>query len=261
MIMLPSQLADSPPKSESTSPPSGSSPIGSTSPAKGALSRRSVLGVLASGGVGVLAGCTTVLGSPKFDTTAESAPASGADAPVEPTSEGAPVTSTSPSPGSSPGSEDETRDTVQGQIIEGSAESPATNASPYADPADGLALRNVRLAVTGPFRRDSFRQLDDTISIDIAGDSFTATGRGHVEWECDGIQFKTVVVDGRDARVYLETTEISSCRTPENKAGRGPWSVSFSVTGQFVGGRPNSLQVSIQGPFIENSGVFVTEEL
>ena len=112
-----------------------------------------------------------------------------------------------------------------------------------------------------PFRRDSFRQLDDTISIDIEGERFTATVRGHVEWECDGVQFKTVVVDGRDARVYLETTEIDSCRTPKNKNGHGPWSVSFIVTGKFVGGRPDSLQLSIQGPFIANSGVFVTEVL
>jgi hypothetical protein len=220
-----------------------------------------VLGVLASGGVGALTGCTTVLGSPKIDTTADAAPASGTDAPVEPPSEGAPATSAAPSPGSPPGSDDETRDTAEAQLIEGPVESPASNVSPYADPADGLALTNVKLAVAAPFRRDSFRQLDDTISTDIDGDSFTATGRGHVEWECDGVQFKTVVVDGRDARVYLETTEVDSCRTPENKAGRGPWSVSFTVTGQFIGGRPDLLQVSIQGPFIENSGVFVTKEL
>ncbi|MEF8840940.1 MAG: hypothetical protein V5A62_04855 [Haloarculaceae archaeon] len=114
--------------------------------------------------------------------------------------------------------------------------------------------------MAAPFRRDSFRQLDDAISIDIEGKRFTATGRGHIEWEYDGVRFKTVVVDGRDARVYLETTEIDSCRTPENKAGRGPWSVSFTVTGEFAGGRPDLLQLSIQGPFIENSGVFVTKE-
>jgi hypothetical protein len=220
-----------------------------------------MLGVLTSGGLGVLAGCTTVLGSPKTDPTTESAPARGTDAPAEPTSEGSPVTSAAPSPGSSPGSEAETRNTAQAQLIEGPIESPASNVSPYADPAVGLALTNVRLAVSEPFRRDSFRQLDDTISIDIKRERFTATGRGHVEWECDGVKFKTVVVDGRDARVYLETTEITSCRTPENKAGRGPWSVSFTVMGQFVGGRPDSLQVSIQGPFIENAGVFVTEAL
>jgi hypothetical protein len=220
-----------------------------------------VLGVLASGGLGPLAGCTTVLGSTKTDPTAESASVTGTDAPFEPPSEGSPVTSAAPTPGSSSGSEDETRDTAQHQLIEGPVESPASNVSPYADPADGLALTNVRLAVSEPFRRDSFRQLDDTISIDIEGARFTATGRGHVEWECDGVQFKTVVVDGRDARVYLETTEVDSCRTPENQAGRGPWSVSFIVTGQFVGGRPDSLQLSIQGPFIENSGVFVTEVL
>jgi len=261
MIMLPSQPADSPPQSESTSPPSRSPPIGSASAANGSLSRRCVLGVLASGGLGVLAGCTTVLGSPKIETTLESAPANGTDAPVEPSGEGVPVTSAAPSPGSSSGSEDETRDTTQAQLIEGPVESPTSNVSPYADPADGLVPRNVRLAVVEPFRRDSFRQLDDTISIDIDGERFTATGRGNVEWACDDVRFKTVVVDDRDARIYLETTEVETCRTPENTAGRGPWSVSFTITGQFVGGRPDSLQVSIQGPFVENDGVFVTEEL
>jgi hypothetical protein len=220
-----------------------------------------VLGVLTSGGLGTLAGCTTVLGSSKTDPTADAAPASGTDAPVEPPSEGSPVTSAAPSPGSSPGSKDEPQDTAQAQLIKGPVESLASNVSPYADPADGLALTDVRLAVAAPFRRDSFRQLDDTIAIDIEGAHFTATGRGHVEWECDGVRFKTVVVDGCDARVYLETTEDDSCRTPENQAGRGPWAVSFTVTGQFVGGRPDSLQLSIQGPFIENSGVFVTEVL
>jgi hypothetical protein len=220
-----------------------------------------VLGVLASGGLGALTGCTTVLGSPKTDPTAESATASGTDAPVEPIREGSPATSAAPSPGSSPGSEDETRDTAQARLIEGPVESPPSNVSPYADPADGLALTNVRLAVAAPFRRDSFRQLDDTTTIDIDGNSFTATGRGHVEWECDGVQFKTVVIDGRDARVYLETTEIDSCRTSENKAGRGPWSVSFTVMGQFVGGLPYSLRLSIRGPFIGNAGVFVTKAL
>jgi len=114
-----------------------------------------VLGVLASGGLGALAGCTTVLGSPKTDPTTESAPARGTDAPAEPTSEGSPVTSAAPSPGSSPGSEDETRDTAQDQLTEGPVENPASNASPYADPADGLALTKVRLAVAVPFRRDS----------------------------------------------------------------------------------------------------------
>lgn len=47
----------------------------------------------------------------------------------------------------------------------------------------------------------------DAISIGIARGSFTAAGHGHVEWECDDIHFKTVVVRSRDARVYLETTE------------------------------------------------------
>lgn len=144
------------------------------------------------------------------------------DAPVESTSEKPPATSAVPSLGSSAGSGNETWATAQDQITDGPVESPASNEGPYADPADGLALTNVTLAASGPFRRDSMRRLDDVLSIDINGDSFTATGRGHVEWECDGVQFKTVVVDGRDARVYLETISVDSCWTPENKAGRGP---------------------------------------
>jgi len=260
MLMIPVQPADSPPQSEPTSVPSRSPVTGSASAASGALFRRGVLGVLASGGVGALADCTTVLGSPKIDTTADAAPASGT-ASVEPPSEGSPATSAAPSKGSSPGSEDETRDTVQAQLTEGPVENPASSASPYADPADGLALTNVRLAVAVPFRRDRLYKTDDTISIDVEGQRFTAIGRGHVEWACDGVKFKTEVVDGRDARVYLETTEVDSCRTPENKARRGSWSVSSTVTGQFVGGRPDPLQVSIQGAFIENSGVFVTKVL
>jgi hypothetical protein len=70
-----------------------------------------------------------------------------------------------------------------------------------------------------------------------------------------------VVVDGRHARVYAETREVESCRTPDNPAGRGPWSISFSVDGQFEGGRPDVLTASIQGPFIDDSGVFATESL
>jgi hypothetical protein len=220
-----------------------------------------VLNVVVSGELGALAGCTTVLGSPKTDATVESAPARRTDASVEPSREGSPATSEASSLGSLPVPEDEARDTAQDQIIEGPVESPATNERPYADPADGLVLTNVTLAVSEPFRRGSFRQMDDTISTDIEGEHFTATGRGHVEWECDGVQFKTVVVDGRDARVYLGTTAVDSCRSSENKVGRGPWSVSFTITGQFVGGRPDSLQMSIQGPFVENAGVFVAEEL
>jgi hypothetical protein len=35
--------------------------------------------------------------------------------------------------------------------------------------------------------------------------------------------------------------------------------VAIPITRQFDGGYPDLLQVSIQGPFIENSGVFVTK--
>lgn len=75
------------------------------------------------------------------------------------------------------------------------------------------------------------------------------------------IRLRTVIVDGRHARVYAETREVDSCRTPDNPAGLGPWAISFSITGRFEGGRPDALTASIQGPFIHDSGVFVTEPL
>jgi hypothetical protein len=104
-------------------------------------------------------------------------------------------------------------------------------------------------------------RLADQLTIEVKGDRFEVRGRGHVEWECDTVGLRTVVVDGRHARVYAETREVESCRTPDNPAGRGPWSISFSVDGQFEGGRPDVLTASIQGPFIDDSGVFATESL
>jgi hypothetical protein len=104
-------------------------------------------------------------------------------------------------------------------------------------------------------------RLDDQLSIDLAGDRFEIRGRGHLEWECDTIGLRTVVVDGRHARVYAETREMDSCRISDNPAGRGPWTISFTITGRFEGGRPDALTASIQGPSIDDSGVFVTESL
>ncbi len=144
---------------------------------------------------------------------------------------------------------------------EGPVNSPPTNDAPYEDPVDGLALTGVTVRVVEERRRDSMLRLDDQLSIGVDDTRFEVRGRGHVEWECDTVGLRTVVVDGRHARVYAETRAIESCRTPDNPAGRGPWAISFTISGRFEGGRPDALTASIQGPFIDNSGVFVTKSL
>ena len=144
---------------------------------------------------------------------------------------------------------------------EGPVNSSPTNDAPYEDPVDGLALSGVTVRVVEEHRRDSMLRLDDQLSIGVEDTRFEVRGRGHVEWECDTVGLRTVVVDGRHARVYAETRAIESCRTPDNPAGRGPWAISFTISGRFEGGRPDALTASIQGPFIDNSGVFVTKSL
>lgn len=144
---------------------------------------------------------------------------------------------------------------------EGPVNSSPTNDAPYEDPVDGLALTGVTVRVVEERRRDSMHRLDDQLSIGVEDTRFEVRGRGHVEWECDTVGLRTVVVDGRHARVYAETRAIESCRTPDNPAGRGPWAISFTISGRFEGGRPDALTASIQGPYIDNSGVFVTKSL
>jgi hypothetical protein len=144
---------------------------------------------------------------------------------------------------------------------DGPVDSLPTNDAPYDDPVDGLALTGVTVQVVEDRQRDSMLRLDDQLSIDVEDTRFEVRGRGHVEWECDTVGLRTVVVDGRHARVYAETRAIESCRTPDNPAGRGPWAISFSISGQFEGGRPDALTASIQDPFVDNSGVFATKSL
>ncbi|AXG08389.1 hypothetical protein DU484_00155 (plasmid) [Haloplanus rubicundus] len=144
---------------------------------------------------------------------------------------------------------------------DGPVDSSSTNDAPYDDPVDGLALTGVTVRMGEERQRDSMLRLDDQLSVDIEGSRFEIHGRGHIEWECDTIRLKTVIVDGHHARVYAETREVDSCRTPDNPAGLGPWAISFSITGRFEGGQPDALTASIQGPFIHDSGVFVTEPL
>ena len=144
---------------------------------------------------------------------------------------------------------------------DGPVDSPPSNESPYDDPDDGLSLTGVTVQVAGERRRDSMLRLADQLTIEVKGDRFEVRGRGHVEWGCDTVGLRTVVVDGHHARVYAETREVDSCRTPDNPGGRGPWAISFSIDGEFEGGRPDALTASIQGSFIDDSGVFATESL
>jgi hypothetical protein len=108
---------------------------------------------------------------------------------------------------------------------DGPVDSPPSNEPPYDDPVDGLKLTGVTVQVADERRRDSMLRLSDQLTIDVEGNRFEVRGRGHVEWECDTVGLRTVVVDGRHARIYAETREVESCRTPDNPAGRGPWSI------------------------------------
>ena len=174
-----------------------------------------------------------------------------------------PMTSTSPPSTSQTVTDDPTATVESTPAVrtDGPVDSPPSNESPYDDPDDGLSLTGVTVQVAGERRRDSMLRLADQLTIEVKGDRFEVRGRGHVEWECDTVGLRTVVVDGRHARVYAETREVDSCRTPDNPAGRGPWAISFSIDGRFEGGQPDALTVSIQGSFIDDSGVFVTESL
>lgn len=79
----------------------------------------------------------------------------------------------------------------------------------------------------------------------MKGDRFEVRGRGHVEWKCDTVGLRTVVVDGCHARVCAKTREVESCWTPDSPAGRGPWAISFSIDGRFESGRPGALTAII----------------
>lgn len=191
-------------------------------------------------------------------------PSSGGSSTTTETDETPVSTTPADPPPTSPTDTDE-QSTPEGPMpalqTEGPVNSSPTNDAPYEDPVDGLALTGVTVRVVEERRRDSMHRLDDQLSIGVEDTRFEVRGRGHVEWECDTVGLRTVVVDGRHARVYAETRAIESCRTPDNPAGRGPWAISFTISGRFEGGRPDALTASIQGPYIDNSGVFVTKSL
>lgn len=191
-------------------------------------------------------------------------PSSGGSSTTTETDE-TPVSTTPADPSPTSPTDTDEQSTPEGPMpalqTEGPVNSSPTNDAPYEDPVDGLALTGVTVRVVEEPRRDSMHRLDDQLSIGVEDTRFEVRGRGHVEWECDTVGLRTVVVDGRHARVYAETRAIESCRTPDNPAGRGPWAISFTISGRFEGGRPDALTASIQGPYIDNSGVFVTKSL
>ena len=191
-------------------------------------------------------------------------PSSGGSSTTTETDE-TPVSTTPADPSPTSPTDTDEQSTPEGPMpalqTEGPVNSSPTNDAPYEDPVDGLALTGVTVRVVEERRRDSMHRLDDQLSIGVEDTRFEVRGRGHVEWECDTVGLRTVVVDGRHARVYAETRAIESCRTPDNPAGRGPWAISFTISGRFEGGRPDALTASIQGPYIDNSGVFVTKSL
>ena len=191
-------------------------------------------------------------------------PSSGGSSTTTETDE-TPVSTTPADPSPTSPTDTDEQSTPEGPMpalqTEGPVNSSPTNDAPYEDPVDGLALTGVTVRVVEERRRDSMHRLDDQLSIGVEDTRFEVRGRGHVEWECDTVGLRTVVVDGRHARVYAETRAIESCRTPDNPAGRGPWAISFTISGRFEGGRPDALMASIQGPYIDNSGVFVTKSL
>ena len=220
--------------------------------------RRHVLSAIATAGLGGFAGCMNLLNSSERQqgNTSPAGPSTTA-------SDDFPETTTQADPSSgSPAADPLPIESSSPAVrTDGPVTSSGTNEPPYDDPVDRLALTDVTVQLAGERRRDSMLRLDDQLSIDIVDDRFEVRGRGHVEWECDTIGLRTVVLDGRHARVYAETREVDSCRTPDNAAGRGPWAITFTITGRFEGGRPDALTASVQGPFIENSGLFVTEPL
>jgi hypothetical protein len=115
-------------------------------------------------------------------------------------------------------------------------------------------LADVTLTLGTDRTRDFLGTKSDELSITVAGDRFTVHGRGHLEWDCDGFALAHVLVDDRTAEVYVEAAPNDACRTSDNDEGRGPWVTPFTVTGGFVGGRPDALEVHLEGQYIKGDG-------
>lgn len=171
-------------------------------------------------------------------------------------------TASSGDDGGRPQSESESGDTsgspdatLGGDLVDGPVDSPATNEHPWIDdPEDDLRLADVTVHMGSEWIRDYLQVEDDVLALTVAGDQFTVEGNAHLEWECDSFGLKHVFVNGRVGEIYLEPVANDACRTNENKAGRGPWLAPFSVTGRFDGGRPDALEVHLEGQFIRGDG-------
>ena len=218
--------------------------------------RRSVLTAVSSAAVVSLAGCTSILGQPDPDGGV-SAASSGDDGETDPNGPSSGNTTELPerTPNSGDGTQGELdQDPAEpgSEVIDGPVDSPPTNEHPWVDdPADGLGLTDVTLAIGTDRTRDFLGTEPDELSISVDDDRFTIEGRGHLEWECDGFALAHVLVDDRTAEVYVEAAPNNACRTSDNDEGRGPWVTPFTVTGRFAGGRPDALEVHLEGQYIE----------
>ena len=221
--------------------------------------RRGVLAAVSSAAVVSLAGCASILGQPDpdGDTPAVSA-GDGEGSDADDSNSGRTTDTAEPATTSGDAEQDETsREPSErsGEVIDGPVDSPPTNDHPWVDdPADGLGLTEVTLSIGTDRTRDFLGTEPDELSISVDDDRFTVDGRGHLEWDCDGFALAHVLVDDRTAEVYVEAAPNDACRTSDNDDGRGPWVTPFTVTGRFVGGRPDVLEVHLEGQYIEGDG-------
>jgi hypothetical protein len=115
-------------------------------------------------------------------------------------------------------------------------------------------LVDVTLSIGTERIRDFLGREADELSINVVDDRFTVDGRGHIEWECDGFGLEHVFVDERTAKIYVEPVPNDACRRSDNPDARGPWLTPFTITGRFSGGRPDVLEVHLEGRYIHGDG-------
>ncbi|WP_147439943.1 hypothetical protein [Haloarcula sp. Atlit-7R] len=145
--------------------------------------------------------------------------------------------------------------TLGNEFVNGPVDSPLTNDHPWIDDPEGnLQLTDVTVHMGTEWVFDYHLVEDDVLEVSVAGDRFIVEGNVHLEWECDTFGLTHVLMNGRVGEIYLEPVANDACRTNENSAGRGPWLAPFSVTGRFNGGRPDALEVHLEGPFIQGDG-------
>ena len=221
--------------------------------------RRDVLAAVSSATLVSLAGCASILGQPAPDGDAPAVSAGdGEGSDSDDSSAGRTTDTAEPATGPSDGDQDETsREPSErsGEVIDGPVDSPPTNEHPWVDdPAAGLGLAEVTLSIGTDRTRDFLGTEPDELSISVDDDRFTVDGRGHLEWDCDGFALAHILVDDRTAEVYVEAALNDTCRTSDNDEGRGPWDTPFTVTGRFVGGRPDALEVHLEGQYIKGDG-------